>query len=196
MGEIFGHLWNLLTSNMRVFLIVLIACLLFLHLYPEDATGNVLLAIRIALVVSVAGVFVSLSYYLWTKSSVWVARLNAKNTEKAKIEREAQFAYSSIKHLRASERHVLEEILTRADDGGLFRKFSSVQDAHLLNRLRERKIIQPSSHADLYQSAVYIEFWQVNPFILSQKERILRELKTVTSQSVPRASAGGRDPAQ
>ncbi|KKX28209.1 hypothetical protein YH62_19140 [Rhizobium sp. LC145] len=124
MADILGHIWNLLSSNTRVFLIVLLSCLIFLVLFPEEATGNVLLTVRAATAVAGAGILVSVLDCLWKRFCAWLEWRGEREEGLKRALEEEQIALSSISHLLPEEREFLRTALTRADKAGLFRRWT------------------------------------------------------------------------
>ena len=178
--ELIGHLWNLVTSGIKAFLIALIATGILLWFYSNEMVGLVGLVVRVIFVVSLSGTLVNVVDFLRVQIPAW---LQAKATADAALERKKsddEMTFGSIYQLNNHEKSCLMIAIGRANETGMFRKWDerrtrydgpTINDA--FKTLKERKMIVPSNPAQSGYPISSVDFWKLTPIIVENRSRII-----------------------
>ncbi len=177
--DIFSQLWNLVTSSLRVFLIVSLAAGLALY-FPGDIKS--LDAIRIALFIGLSGASISILHYLWVNVPLWITAQRVRVTSKERQKEIETTTLKSIPYLTKQEKAFLKSAINSADDTGLFRREDRrfIRDEPSVNDnltvLRERKIVAASNEAQALYHVGSILFWRLTPIVLQNRTEVLAML--------------------
>ncbi len=178
--ELLGYLWNLLTSSLKVFFTALLATGILIWFYPQEMEGTVGTAIRIVFVVALSGTLVNVGDFLRHRVPAWMSDRQRMKAELALQNSDEEMTISSIYHLNELERQCLRRAINSADDSGIFRKWTEFRARHddptvvdMFKTFKERKIILPSSSAQLNHSVHVVDFWKLSPIVLKRRADII-----------------------
>ncbi len=182
--ELLGQLWNLVTSSLKVFFIILLATGILIWFYPEEINGVVGSTIKILFVVSLSGTIVNIIDLLRLRIPEWRANQNTANAALERQVSDEDMTLKSIDHLDTYEKNCLRKALSIADETGIFRKWKEVPSRYdgpningALKTFRERKIIVPSNPAQEGYTTSVIEFWKLSPVVLRKRLEITNKLQ-------------------
>lgn len=181
--DMWNQIWNLVTSNLRVFFIVLLGSALLIHNRPDDLTGAYGVGVRTFYYLALAGAFVGTVDFLRVHSPGWFKTIKDRKEARACQQADEEMTLRSINHLTEFQKQCLLKAINSADGDGLFRRLENIQRHHdgtthwdVFQTLRERKIIVPSNPSQSLHATSYIEFWNLTPVIVKNRSSVIDKL--------------------
>ncbi|MGP4725185.1 hypothetical protein ACSV5S_10975 [Agrobacterium deltaense] len=178
--EMLGHLWNLITSGLKIFLIAFLASGIILWLSPDEMKGLIAFTVKVIFIVSLSGTIVNAGDFLRIQVPQWLERRARSAAAISRQKSNDEMTLSSVYHLNDFEKDCLRKAIAVADDTGLFRKWTenrrryddpTVESA--LMTLRERKIVEPSNPDQSQYNTSSVDFWKLTAVVVRNRPQVL-----------------------